>query len=144
MFPPRSLRAQTDQPIIIDPWAAPRNYAEDFYAGGDSLNIPAGVSPEVAAHLLGGDIDETPFLTPGVVTPLEANASPYSPPREVTYNDDEIQEIVPPVQGEMPSFNFPLDLEGFEDANIDPTLRDSTPQTSTVGMDMAVGQFAPI
>ncbi|KAG5220434.1 hypothetical protein IMY05_C4590000300 [Salix suchowensis] len=53
--------------------------------------------PRVAAHLLGGDIDETPFLTPGVVTPLEANASPYSPPKEVTYNDDKIQEIVPPI-----------------------------------------------
>ncbi|KAF9501423.1 hypothetical protein BDN71DRAFT_705061 [Pleurotus eryngii] len=144
VFPPQSLRAQTDQPIIIDPWAAPRNYAEDFYAGGDSLNIPVGVSPEVAAHLLGGDIDETPFLTPGVVTPLEANASPYSPPKEVTYNDDKIQEIVPPVQGEMPPYNFSPDLEGFEDANIDPSLRDSTPQTSSMDISMTVGQWTCI
>lgn len=139
MFPPRSLRTQADQPIIFDPWAASRNYAEDFYAGGDSLNIPAGVSPQLAAHLLGGDIDETPFLTPGVVTPLEANASPYIPSKEVDGNDaDEIQERVP--QEAIPPPNFPPSLGGIEDTNIDPALRDLISQTPPMDFNMAVGQ----
>ncbi|KAF4563265.1 hypothetical protein EYR40_007018 [Pleurotus pulmonarius] len=142
VFPPRSLRTQAGQPIIVDPWAASRNYAEDFYAGGDSLTIPAGVTPQVAAHLLGGDVDETPFLTPGVVTPLEANASPYIPPKEVDGNDaDEIQERVP--RDTMPLSNFlPSLLGGLGNTNIDPAL-EPTSQPSPMDISVVVDDLEP-
>ncbi|KAL0955769.1 hypothetical protein HGRIS_001984 [Hohenbuehelia grisea] len=69
-FPPKRRGPNPAQqpPSIQDPWANVATYAEDYYAGGDRLQVPNGTNP----HLISDDdrfVDDSTFLTPGVVTP---------------------------------------------------------------------------
>ncbi|KAJ8482789.1 hypothetical protein ONZ45_g14820 [Pleurotus djamor] len=91
VFPPRATSRIADQvPQLPDPWAGPQMYAEDFYSGGDFLRVPDGATPRSAAHLLGEDGDDVAFLTPGVVTPHEAQSTPIGHGLDLEQDGDDV------------------------------------------------------
>ncbi|CDO77046.1 hypothetical protein BN946_scf184403.g21 [Trametes cinnabarina] len=80
-------------PELPDPWEGPRTYAEDFYAGGDALPLPAdGVTP---SHLT--PRDESPLYIPGITDHVPAHSSTKrdaaSEPAEVKQCGDEADNM---------------------------------------------------
>lgn len=73
-------------PDLSDPWEGPRNFAEDFYAGGDALPNPAdGATP---SHLT--PKDEGGLFIPGISNGLEAKADVANTPPPGPFDIDDL------------------------------------------------------
>lgn len=73
-------------PDLSDPWEGPRNFAEDFYAGGDALPNPAdGATP---SHLT--PKDEGGLFIPGISNGLEAKADVANAPPPGPFDIDDL------------------------------------------------------
>ncbi|PPR02131.1 hypothetical protein CVT26_008822 [Gymnopilus dilepis] len=145
-FPPRRSLSPTSpthhhhQPVQIpDPWSGPRQYAEDFYSGGDNIRASPGGEILMDAHHL-GSMDDEPVrdIVDSAARRQGLRAFPSHFPTEVHgEEDDQDPNDVQPLSQDT-SFP-PPQLGEFEDVEREVDLPDPWEGAKTFAEDFYSG-----